>query len=109
MSEAVFQKHTYGKESKRTYDSLEDFDPRPLEYRGTASTNLLQLLNDVRGQGLCLSLLFDPAMMKLGNWNGRQENKEILQNGLLLDDFELQLLYLVILFIEDQKLPLIIW
>ena len=33
-------------------------DPRPLEYRGTASTNLL---NDVCGQGLCLSLLFDPA------------------------------------------------
>ena len=61
MSEAVFQKHTYGKESKRTYDSLEDFDPRPLEYRGTASTNLLQLLNDVRRQGLCLSVLFDPA------------------------------------------------
>ena len=39
----------------------------------------------------------------------REENKEILPSGLLLDDFKLQLLYLVILFIEDQQLPLIIW
>ena len=26
ISEVVFQKHTYGKESKRSYGSLEDFD-----------------------------------------------------------------------------------
>lgn len=39
---------------------LEDFDPRPLEYRGTAASHLPALLETVREQKLCISLLFDP-------------------------------------------------
>ena len=31
ISEAVFQKHVYGRQRKRELKPIEDFDPRPLE------------------------------------------------------------------------------
>ena len=60
FSEATFTKHTYGKPKKRTLKPLENFDPRPLEYRGTAVRNLPELLEKVRGKGLSISLSLDP-------------------------------------------------
>ena len=59
MSEAVFQKHDYSKPMKQSFKLLEDFDPRPVECRGTASSQLPDLLEKIGGQQLCISLLFD--------------------------------------------------
>ena len=44
MSEATFTKHTYDKTKKKQLKRLEDFDPRPLEFRGTAANHLPALL-----------------------------------------------------------------
>lgn len=60
LSEAVFQKHTYAKPAKRKIKALEDFDPRPLEFRGTVASRLPDLLDALRGEQLCISLIFDP-------------------------------------------------
>ena len=32
MSSATFNKHSYGKQKTRTFQSMEDFDPRPVEF-----------------------------------------------------------------------------
>ena len=52
-------KHVYGRERKRTIKALEDFDPRPVKYRGTTCNHLPGLLKKVRREHLCISLLFD--------------------------------------------------
>ena len=59
ISEAVFQKHDYSKPVKRSIKSVEDFDPRPAEFRGLASSRLPDLLEKVKGEQLCVSLLLD--------------------------------------------------
>jgi len=59
VSDAVFQKHDYSKPNKRKIQQLEDYDPRPLEFRGTASLKLPELLHEVKGKGLGVSLLLD--------------------------------------------------
>ena len=59
MSEVVVEKHDYAKPIKRKMKALEDFDPRPNHLRGTAKENLPKLLEKVKGQQLCISLLFD--------------------------------------------------
>ena len=61
VSEATFEKHVYGKASKRSYQQLEEFDPRPVQFRGTAKNNLPSFLDKVRGEQLCISLLLDPS------------------------------------------------
>ena len=61
MSEAVFEKHDYRKPMKRKTKPLEDFDPRPPEFRGNASMLLPDLLKKVKGEQLCVSLLLDPS------------------------------------------------
>ncbi len=60
MSDASFHKHVYGRERKRSLKPLEDFDPRPVEYRATATDRLPELLDKLRGKGLCVSLTLDP-------------------------------------------------
>ena len=60
MSKAVFEKHDYEKPKKRRVSLTEDFDPRPVEYRGTAQTLLKNFLDDVRGESLGVSVMFDP-------------------------------------------------
>ena len=40
ISEARFEKHVYGKLKKKGLSSMEEFDPRPPEYRGTANAEL---------------------------------------------------------------------
>ena len=42
-------------------ESMENFDPRPVEHRGNAQLQLKELLEQVKGRGLCISLLFDPS------------------------------------------------
>ena len=61
MCEATFEKHIYGRTKKRKFSALEDFDPRPPRYQGTARSLMPNLLNKVRGKGLCISLLLDPS------------------------------------------------
>ena len=67
MSEARFHKHEFGKPKKRQVKSVEDFDPRPPEFRGKTAENLPTLLDTVHGHGLCISLLLDPH---LRYWTG---------------------------------------
>ena len=59
MAEAPFVKHVYGRERKRTVQALEDFDPLPVQFKGTARDHLPGLLKKIRGEHLCISLLFD--------------------------------------------------
>ena len=59
ISEAVFQKHVYGRQHKHKLKPIEEFDPRPVELRGKTIEHLKTLLGKVRGQGLGISLLFD--------------------------------------------------
>ena len=59
MSEAVFQKHVYGRQRKHELKPIEEFDPRPVELHRKTIEHLKTLLGKVRGQGLGISLLFD--------------------------------------------------
>ena len=59
MSDAQFKKLRYDKPSK-DLTSIASFDPRPPEYRGNAIQRLPGLLQQLKGKGLCVSLLFDP-------------------------------------------------
>ena len=43
VSEAPFDKHDYAKPQKRKIPKVEDFDPRPSEFRGLARDNLPKL------------------------------------------------------------------
>lgn len=61
ISDTTFQKYEYGKPKKYQMLEMETFDPRPEMYRGQAKTLLPELLDRVRGKGLCISLLFDPS------------------------------------------------
>ena len=59
LSDTSFEKPECGKEKKRKLEPLEDFDPHPEEFRGIACANLPALLEKIRGEQLCISLLFD--------------------------------------------------
>ena len=67
MSETVFEKHDYSKPRKRKLQPIEDYDPRPPEFRGTAS---IRLPEEIRGEQLCVSLLFDKNCR---HWNTEDE------------------------------------
>lgn len=60
IAEATFVKHDYSKPTKRKVASVEEFDPRPPEFRGTASQRLPELLQELKHEHLCISLLYDP-------------------------------------------------
>jgi len=57
--EAPFEKYDYAKPQKQKISKMEDFDPRPSEFRGLACDNLTKLLSDVEGKQLCISLLLE--------------------------------------------------
>lgn len=59
LSDAAFVKHDYAKPDKKKIKHVEDFDPRPESFRGTASHGLPELLQKLKGEQLCVSLLFD--------------------------------------------------
>jgi hypothetical protein len=60
MSAAVFEKHDYRKNEKRKVSLTEDFDPRPLEFRGNAKFLLPNFLKSVQSESLGISILLDP-------------------------------------------------
>lgn len=59
MCDVQFQKYDI---KKYKLESMEYFDPRPMEYRDNAQLELNQLLEQVKGKGLCISLMFDPSV-----------------------------------------------
>ena len=59
LAEAPFIKHVYGREGKQTIQAIEDFDPQPDHFKGTAPDRLPSLLKKLQGENLCVSLLFD--------------------------------------------------
>ena len=61
ISDAKVEKHMYGKQRKLNLSPLEEFDPRPHKYQGTAPAQLTDFLGKVRGKGLGVSLLFDSS------------------------------------------------
>ena len=60
LSDASFEKHEYAKPVKRKIRPVEDFDPRPESFRNLAQSRVPDLLQKVKGEQLCISLLFDP-------------------------------------------------
>ena len=59
ISEAVFQKHVYGRQRKHNIKEMIDFDPRPPHLRGNAKDQLKHYMDKVQGLGIGVSLLFD--------------------------------------------------
>ena len=58
ISEVSFVKHYCGQEKKRTLELLEDFNPRPMEFRVSTRDRLPALLEKIYGEQLCILLLF---------------------------------------------------
>ena len=52
ISSAIFTKHDRDKPVKRQIKLIEDFDPRPVEYRGNAESFVPRLLKKVKGDHL---------------------------------------------------------
>ena len=59
--EASFEKPVYGRIRKYSFESLADYDPHPIEFRGTANDNLKIFLGKVHGKALGVSLLLDSS------------------------------------------------
>ena len=76
ISDAKVQKHKYSKAKQRDLQPMEDFDPRPLKYKGTASSQMKEYLKKVRGKGLGVSVLFDPSIRY---WRSEQQEKSTPQ------------------------------
>ena len=60
IASAVFTKPDHDRPIKRPIKLLEDFDPRPVEYRGKAESLVSELLKKVKRDNLGVSVLFDP-------------------------------------------------
>ena len=52
MSTAQFEKHVYGKIKKQKIYTIDNFDPRPEEFRNQSSSKLPRLLDALAGKGL---------------------------------------------------------
>ena len=62
LSDAKFEKHVYGLEKKLCIQSLETFDPQPVEYdHGTASAAMKDFVDTIMGKCFCVSLLFNKS------------------------------------------------
>ena len=57
MSEAKFQKHTYGRQPKHQITPPESFDPHRERYCGTVYSGLDHFLQSTKGMGLCVTPL----------------------------------------------------
>ena len=75
MSEATFEKHVYGKEKRQSLKPLEEFDPHPIELRGTANERLPELLHKLCGKGLSISLSLD-SKTRCWNLEGHPDDKD---------------------------------
>ena len=78
ISDAKVEKHMYGKQRKLNLSPLEEFDPRPHKYRGTAPSQLTDFLGKVRGKGLGVSLLFDSSTQ---HWTADEPDEPSLDGG----------------------------
>ncbi len=65
LMDVSFEKHMYGRTKKHQWKPIREFDPRPNEYRGTAASNMESFLEDVKGKGICVSILFDTDLRNL--------------------------------------------
>ena len=62
MSEDVFEKHDYSKSMKQKIKPLEDFvRPQTSSFHAKANMLLPDLLEKLKGEKLCVSLLLDPS------------------------------------------------
>ena len=59
VSDAVFEKHDYSKPVKRKIHQLNDYDPRPSEFKRSACGELPKFLKKIKGNNLGISLLLD--------------------------------------------------
>ena len=73
IADVQFEKHVLGRTKKRVLQRIEDFDPRPEQYRRTTSSRLPALLDSIRGQGLCVSLLLDP---RTRHWSEHESSED---------------------------------
>ena len=64
MSITPFEKHDYRKLVKRKIKLLENFDPRPPEYRQQIQSRIPDLLDKVRGEQLGISFILDPSLQQ---------------------------------------------
>ena len=59
VSSAVFEKHDHARPGKKKVKLTEDFDPRPPEFKGTVQAKLPELLDKIKEEQLCISLMLD--------------------------------------------------
>lgn len=97
ISTAVFKKHERDKPVKRQIALLEDFDPRPPEYRGNAQSFVPELLKKVKGDHLGISVLLDaeyieesekvqqPSSYNLPDISGLKLSVEAFKKSLAVD------------------------
>ena len=62
IAEVSFQKHVYGRQVKHELLPLTNYDPRPVDCRGTTPELLSKFLTKVKGKGLGVSVLLDKDM-----------------------------------------------
>jgi len=62
VSNVAFKKHVYGRQRKHQLEPINDFDPRPEEYKNTASQKLQGFLEAMKGKDLGVSVLFDESL-----------------------------------------------
>ena len=91
ISSAIFTKHDRDKPVKRPVKLLEDFDPRPAEYRGKAKSYVPGLLKKVKYDHLGISVLLDadyndevlqPSSYSLPNVNALKDTVKALKDSL---------------------------
>ena len=75
MNNVAFKKHIYERQRKHKLEPINDFDPRPDEYKGTTSQKLQDFLEAMRGNNLGVFVLFDE---KLRIW---EKDAEALEPG----------------------------
>lgn len=97
ISTAVFKKHERDRPVKRQIPLLENFDPRPPEYRGNAQSFVPDLLKKVKGEHLGISVLLDaeyieesekvqqPSSYNLPNLESLKLSVEAFKKSLVVD------------------------
>ena len=59
VSNVSFKEHVYDRQRKHELEPINDFDPRPHEYKGTVSQKLQCFLEAMKGKDLGVSVMFD--------------------------------------------------
>ena len=62
FTDVNFEKHVYGRQRKHQWRPINDFDPRPVEHRGSAPRLMDNFLRAVKGKGLGVSVLLDKEL-----------------------------------------------